>query len=63
MYVYVVMQTAIQTYSSNEEHITVYAVAQTERRAQELADQCRAQTGGRFFAQVEEHRLEDYEGD
>ena len=63
MYVYVIMETAIRSYSGNEEHTSVYAVAHTERRAQELVEECLAQPGGQYFARVEEHQLEGYEGE
>lgn len=63
MYVYVVIQTAIHAYSTNEEHTSVYAVAYTERRAQELVEECQSQVGGRFFARIEEHQLDGYDGE
>jgi hypothetical protein len=58
MYVYVVIQTAIHSYSNNEEHTSVYAVADSERRAQELVEECQQQVGGRYFARVEEHQVD-----
>ncbi len=58
MQVYIVTEEVTYDYSNGEQRRGIYGVYHTEAAALAAREECLAQVGGTYYAEIEEHEVE-----